>query len=133
MTLGHHIIMGRKSFISIGRPLPKRTNIIITRDPFFMASGCIVVHSLEEAIDVASKNGEEEIFIIGGGQIYNQAMPLVNKIYLTEVDAEVDGEIYFPQINKEEWNEIKREAHSPDEKNEYAYSFVVLERKKANS
>ena len=129
-TLGHHIIMGRKSFISIGRPLPKRTNIIITRDPFFMASGCIVVHSLKEAIDIAKENGEEEIFIIGGGQIYEQAMPLVNRIYLTEVNAEVDGEIYFPKINKQEWHEIKREANEPDEKNEYAYSFVILERKR---
>lgn len=128
-TMGHPIIMGRKSFISIGRPLPKRTNIIITRDPFFMASGCIVVHSLAEAIDVAKANGEEEIFIIGGGQIYEQAMPFLHKIYLTEVEVEVEGEIYFPKINEDEWKEIARERHAPDEKNEYAYSFVVLERK----
>jgi dihydrofolate reductase len=128
-TIGHPIIMGRKSFISIGRPLPKRTNIIITRDPFFMASGCIVVHSLAEAIDVAKENGEEEIFIIGGGQIYEQAMPFLHKIYLTEVEVEVEGEIYFPEIDKDEWKEIARERHAPDEKNEYAYSFVVLERK----
>ncbi len=128
-TLGHHIIMGRKSFVSIGRPLPKRTNIIITRDPFFVASGCVVVHSLPEAIRVARDNGEEEVFIIGGGQIYEQAMPLLNKIYLTEVDTMVDGDVFFPSINQEEWEEVGRENHQPDEKNEYAYTFVILEKK----
>ncbi|HFA51983.1 MAG TPA: dihydrofolate reductase [Bacteroidetes bacterium] len=128
-TLGHHIIMGRKSFISIGRPLPKRINIIITRDPFFMASGCAVVHSLEEALAMAKENGEEEVFIIGGGQIYDLAMPFLDKIYLTEVDIEVEGEISFPKINEEEWVETNREAHVPDEKNEHAYIFRVLEKK----
>ena len=128
-TLGHHIIMGRKSFVSIGRPLPKRTNIIITRDPFYIASGCIVTHSIEEALQIANENGEEEAFIIGGGQIYEQAFSLLDKIYLTEVDLDVKGEIYFPKINETEWKEIKRETHAPDEKNEHAYVFRVLERK----
>ncbi len=128
-TLGHHIIMGRKSFVSIGKPLPKRTNIIITRDPFYIATGCIVTHSIEEALHIAKENGEEEAFIIGGGQIYQQAFPLLDKIYLTEVDAEVEGEIYFPKINEDEWKEIKKEAHVPDEKNEHAYVFRVLKRK----
>lgn len=128
-TLGHHIIMGRKSFESIGRPLPKRTNIVITRDPFYMASGCVVVHSIEEALAIAKENGEEEAFVIGGGQIYKQGFPLLDKIYLTEVDLEVEGEIFFPTINKNDWKEISSEAHLPDEKNKYAYVFKVLERK----
>ncbi len=128
-TLGHHIIMGRKSFVSIGRPLPKRTNIVITRDPFFMASGCIVSHSLNEALKLAKENGEEEVFIIGGGQIYEMCLPLLNKIYLTKVDVEVMGDIHFPEIKSDEWEEVSNEPHLPDEKNEHAYTFLVLERK----
>ncbi|MEO1262672.1 MAG: dihydrofolate reductase [Bacteroidota bacterium] len=127
-TLGHHIVMGRKSFLSIGRPLPKRTNIIITRDPFFMASGCIVCHSLETALETAKENGEEEVFIIGGGQVYAQSMHLLDKIYLTEVDLEVEGDVFFPQLKMEEWQEIKNEPHLPDEKNEHAYTFKIFTR-----
>ena len=127
-TLGHHIIMGRKSFLSIGRPLPKRTNIIITRDPFFMASGCAVCHSLEEALEMAKKNGEEEVFIIGGGQVYAQSIPLLDKLYLTEVDIETEGDVFFPTLKMEEWQEIKNEPHSPDEKNEHAFTFKIFER-----
>ena len=129
-TLGHHIIMGRKSFESIGRPLPKRTNIVITRDPFFVASGCVVVHSLQEALYLAEANGEEEAFVIGGGEIYNMAMPLLDKIYLTEVDVKMAGDVFFPEINPGEWLETKREPHKADEKNRYDYAFVVMERKK---
>ncbi|MEZ4958373.1 MAG: dihydrofolate reductase [Saprospiraceae bacterium] len=127
-TIGHHIIMGRKSFESIGRPLPKRTNIVITRDPFFVATGCIVVHSLREALDLAGANGEEEAFIIGGGEIYKMALPLLDRIYLTEVDVKMDGDVFFPDLNLEEWLEVSREPHEADEKNAYNYAFVVLER-----
>lgn len=128
-TINHHIIMGRKSYQSIGKPLPKRTNIIVTRDPFFIASGCVVTHSLEEAINMAKENGEEEVFIIGGGEIYRQSLEYIDKLYLTEVDLEVEGTVYFPEINEEEWKEISREEHEPDEKNEHPYTFRVLERK----
>jgi len=127
-TLGHHIIMGRKSFISIGRPLPKRTNIVVTRDPFFIASGCIVSYSIEEAISLAKANGEEEVFIIGGGQVYEQCLPFLDRIYLTKVDLEVEGSVHFPEIVKDDWELIKEEHHLPDEKNEHAYAFQVLER-----
>ena len=127
-TLGHHVIMGRKSFLSIGKPLPKRTNIIITRDPFFIASGCIVLHSIEAAIQMAKENGEDEVFIIGGGQVYEQALPYFDKIYLTEVDVTVDGSVFFPTINESKWNEIAREEHLPDEKNENGFVFRVLEK-----
>ncbi|HHM20955.1 MAG TPA: dihydrofolate reductase [Bacteroidetes bacterium] len=127
-TLGHHIIMGRKSFLSIGRPLPKRTNIVVSRNPFFTASGCLIAASVEEALDIAKKNGEEEVFIIGGGQIYKHSLPLLHRIYLTEVDVEVEGDVFFPTLKEEEWIETERKARQPDEKNKYAYVFRVLER-----
>ena len=127
-TLGHHVIMGRKSFESIGRPLPKRTNVVITRDPFFVATGCVVVHSLAEALEFAEQAGETEAFVIGGGEIYRQAMPLLDKIYLTEVAANVDGTVFFPEIDENEWREVFREAHGADEKNEFDFTFRILER-----
>ncbi|MBN8679414.1 MAG: type 3 dihydrofolate reductase [Chitinophagales bacterium] len=127
-TLGHHIIMGRNSFHSIGRPLPKRTNIVVTRDPFFSADGVMVAHSVEEALGLAYDGGEEEVFIIGGGEIYRETAELWDKIYLTRVDLEVDGDVFFPEINTEEWTETWSEAHQADEKNEHAFTFCVLER-----
>ena len=129
-TLGHHIIMGRKSYESIGRPLPKRTNVIITRDPFYTVSNCVVVHSVEEALKFALDNNEEEAFIIGGGEIYRLALPFVDRLYLTEVDLKVEGTIYFPTLDIDEWNLVSSEAHTADEKNEHDYVFKVLERKK---
>jgi dihydrofolate reductase len=129
-TLNHHIIMGRKTFESIGRPLPKRTNIIVTRNPFFIASNCLVAGSLESAIELARSNGEEEAFIIGGGMIYEQSIPLIERLYLTEVDAEVEnGEVFFPKLDPALWTEVSSESHQPDEKNPHAYTFKVLERK----
>lgn len=128
-TLNHHIIMGRKTFDSIGRPLPKRTNIILTRNPFFIASNCITVNSLQEALQIAADNGEEEAFIIGGGAIYAQAMPLLHRIYFTAVDLEVeDGDTFFPELDPEQWRLQSSEHHLPDERNEHAYTFKVYER-----
>jgi len=129
-TIHHHIIMGRKCFQSIGKPLPKRPNIVITRNPFFVASNCIIVSSVEDALQLAHDNGEEEAFIIGGGQIYELSQSLWDRIYLTEVDLEVDGDVFFPEINPNIWTEVSCESHDPDEKNEHAYTFKVLERKK---
>ena len=128
-TLGHCIIMGRKCFESIGRPLPKRTNIIISRDMFYIASGCIVAHSLEEALEIARRESETEAFIIGGGEIYRQSMHLLDKLYITDVDLEVDGDVFFPEFNESEWETVFVESHSKDEKNEHNYHFRVLERK----
>jgi len=128
-TTGHHIIMGRKNFLSIGRALPKRTNVVITRDPFFAATGCIVAHSLDEALEIAKRNDEDEVFIIGGGDIYQQSLPYWNKLYLTEVNLEVEGDVFFPEIDESEWNEISREPHKADEKNPCNFTFRVLERK----
>jgi dihydrofolate reductase len=127
-TMGHHIIMGRNSFHSIGRPLPKRTNIVVTRDPFFQADGVLVAHSVEEALGMAYDNGETEAFIIGCGAIYRETADLWDKLYLTEVDLEAEGDVLFPAIEPEVWQETWREHHGPDEKNEWAYTFRILER-----
>ncbi len=130
VTTGHHIVMGRKCYESIGRPLPKRTNVVVTRNPFFMATGCLVTHNVAEAVQLAEANGEEEVFIIGGGQIYEIALPHVDRIYLTEVDLEVEGDIFFPEIDEKNWTLVKETKHQADEKNEYNYTFKILERKK---
>jgi dihydrofolate reductase len=128
-TLGHHIIMGRNSFKSIGRALPKRTNIVVTSDPFFIASDCLVAHSIEEALSIAYENGEKEAFIIGGGKIYDQTVELWDKLYLTEVDLEVEGEVFFPKLDFKEWNLESENPQMPDAKNEYNYTFKVYTRK----
>ena len=128
-TLNHHIIMGRKSFESIGRPLPKRTNIVITRNPFFVASNCLVAPSIEEALSIAFDNGEAEAFIIGGGEIYRQSMPLWDRVYLTRVEVEVEnGEVFFPELPEKAWRLVSSEPHEPDEKNALHYTFEVYER-----
>ena len=129
VTMGHHILMGRKCFESIGRPLPKRTNIVITRNPFFIGSNILVCDSIEAGIEIARSNGEEELFIIGGGLIYEQTADLWDKLYLTEVDLAVEGDVFFPAIKPEEWSELSFKYNAPDEKNEYAYTFKVFERK----
>ena len=129
-TINHHIIMGRKTFHSMGRPLPKRTNIVITRNPFFVASNCIITSSLDDALAIAQENGEEEVFIIGGGQIYEMSMPLLDKIYYTEVDTVIeDGEVFFPDFDRNKWTLVSEEPHKADEKNDHDYTFMVFERK----
>ncbi len=126
ITSGHHIIMGRLNYESIGRPLPNRTNVIITRQKDYTAEGCVVVNSLEEALQVAKDNGETEAFIIGGAQIYNLAMPYIEKIYLTEVHQSFDGDVFFAELG-EEWKEVHREGPFPKtEKDQCEYSFVDL-------
>ena len=128
-TLNHHVIMGRKSFQSIGRPLPKRTNIILTRDPFFIATGCITAHTLEEALTIAQDNGEEEAFIIGGAQIYELALPYLDKLYYTEVDAEPEGDILFPELNWDDWQLLSQKAHPAGERDNFPFTFKVYRRK----
>ena len=127
-TLNHCIIMGRSCFDSIGRPLPNRTNIIITREPFFIASQCLVAHSIGEALAIAQQQGDDEIFIIGGGQIYEQTQDLWQKIYLTEVDLEVEGDTFFPEIDQKMWQLLSEESHEKNEKNPFNYTFKILEK-----
>ena len=127
-TLGKPIVMGRKTFESFGaKPLPGRTNIIITRDQDYQAADCIVVHSIDEAIQAAGD--VDEVMIIGGASFYEQMLTKADRLYLTFVHTQVEGDAWFPQWNKNEWCEIEHIDHAADEKNPYAHSFVVLERK----
>lgn len=128
ITSGHPILMGRKTFESIGRPLPNRTNIIITRNPSFQAPGCIVIQSIDDAVKRAEEAGSDEIFIIGGAEVYTQLLPNIERIYLTIVHDEFEGDTFFPELNPSEWVEVKSEVHDEDEDNDYSYSFVVMER-----
>jgi dihydrofolate reductase len=117
ITLGHHVLMGRNCYVSIGRPLPKRTNVIITRDPFFISSNCLVARSIDEALRLAYENGETEAFIIGGGQIYEQTKDLWDRLYLTEVDIETEGDVFFPDTDLEnDWQLISESIHERDER-----------------
>lgn len=127
-TLHHPVIMGRKSFESIGRPLPKRQNIVITKNPFYIANGISVAHSLEESIEIASESGTDEVFVIGGAEIFNLALPFCDRIYLTRVHDDIEGNIYFPEWDENEWKLIANDAHPSDEKNEYGYTFMIYER-----
>lgn len=129
VTTGHHILMGRKCYASIGKPLPNRTNIIVTRDPFFISSNCLVAHSIQEGMEKAYDNKEEELFVIGGGTIYEQTMDMWDRLYITKVDVAAEGDIYFPEVNMDEWKLVSEEAHKADEKNEYDYTFYTYDRK----
>ncbi len=135
LTMGHPIIMGRRTYEAIGRPLPGRQNIVITRQPDFKAEGCIVMPSIEHAllslrgITKQSYNDVNEIFIIGGGEIYAQAMPLAVRLYVTVVHHNFpEGDVYFPAIDKNIWREVSREQGVKDEKNIYDYEFIVYEK-----
>ncbi|MFN7117830.1 MAG: dihydrofolate reductase [Saprospiraceae bacterium] len=128
-TLDRHVIMGRKTLESIVNPLPKRTNIILTRDPFFVATNVIVAHTMDEALDIAEQNGEEEAFVLGGAEIYQLSLPYLDKLYITEVAVEVpDGDTFFPEVDWKEWKLISQDPHQPDDKNEFAYNFKVYQR-----
>lgn len=125
VTSGHTVIMGRKTYDSVGRPLPKRRNIVITRQDIDI-EGCEVVPSIDEALERCEN--EEEVFIVGGAEIYRQALPLTDRVYLTVIDQDFEGDTFFPELNHEEWKEKERENFEPDEKNKYSYSFITLER-----
>lgn len=125
LTMGHPLIMGRKTHESIGRVLPGRRNIVVTHQKIDFP-GCEVVTSLEEALE--SVKNEQEAFIFGGGEIYTQAMPQSDRIYLTRVHGSFDGDVTFPEINPKEWKEISREDHHKDAENPYDYSFITYER-----
>ena len=133
-TLGKPVIMGRKTFESIGRPLPGRTNIIITRNKDFKVPGVTIVNSLDLAFEVAeglvASKGGNEIMVIGGSEIYTQALPEARRLYITQVDAEIDGDAYFPEFDRNDWFVSRNERHKACDKNPYNYAFQVLDRKK---
>ncbi len=131
-TKGHHVIMGRKNYDSIPekfRPLPHRTNIVVTHQKDFKATGCIIVHSVEEGIVLAKKNNEQEAFIIGGAEIYKIGIPLSQRLYLTEIVAIIEGDTFFPGFEKMGWKETSRVHHGADDRHAHAFDFVVYDRK----
>lgn len=131
-TLNKPVIMGRKTFESIGRPLPNRHNIVISRqiEPTDnKISNVSWVKSIDEAISLAQEQQPDEVFIIGGGNIYQQVLPLIDWLYLTHIDAELQGDTYFPDYLPEQWQVIYQEDHQADEKNSYPYQFKILQRK----
>lgn len=131
-TKGHHVVMGRKNYDSLKekfKPLPDRTNIVITRQEQFSAPGCVVVHGIAAALSIAGKNAEKECFIIGGAEIYQIAMPYTTRLYLTEIDAVVEGDTYFPAIRKQEWKEVSRKHHPADDRHPYAFDIAVYDRR----
>lgn len=132
-TMGKPIIMGRKTFESIGRPLPGRLNIVVTRNPDWGDDRVTVVSDLEKAIEVASgeaaNKGSDDIMIIGGQQIYTQALPLADRLYLTLVDTEIEGDAFFPSFSHDEWDLVSETPNSACEKNPYDYYFQIFERK----
>ena len=133
ITTGKAVIMGRKTYESIGRPLPNRTNIVISRNPDFRAEGVKVVASLEAAIriatDVNTRNGVQEVMIIGGASIYEEALPMAERLYLTHVHAKVKGGAYFPKVDFEQWSKVKWEDHKASADDAHDYSFAVYDKK----
>ena len=127
-TTGHTVVMGRKTFDSVGKSLPNRQNIVVTRKTDLEIPGVVVVNSLEEAFDSVEQK-DAEIFIVGGAEIYKQALPKVQRIYLTTIHHTFDADTFFPKLNMDEWQEISSETHKADEKNKYNYTFAILERK----
>ena len=126
-TLGKPILMGRKTFESFGaRPLPERTNIIVTRDHAYQAEGAVVVHSIDEALQAAGT--VEEIMIIGGASFYEQMLPQAQRMYLTRVHTDVEGDAWFPEFDESQWHEVSRIDCEADERNAYAHSFIILQR-----
>ncbi len=125
LTLGHHMVMGRKTFESIGRPLPGRTSIIITRQADFQADGCLIAYSLDAAIELAKSRGEQEAFIIGGAEIYAQALAKANRMYLTLVEAEPQADAFFPAFDENVWEKSAEELVAADEKNPHELKFTT--------
>jgi dihydrofolate reductase len=128
LTMGHHIVMGRKTYETIGKPLPGRVMMIVTRNENYSPQGCSVVNSLNAAIDHAKNSHESELFIIGGGEIFNQAIRIAGKIYLTTIHTDANADVFFPEINSDEWVQINYEAYKRNEDDDYDSDFKILQR-----
>lgn len=130
-TKGHHVIMGRKNYDSIPekfRPLPNRTNLVVTRQQGLQLPKCTVTNSVEDAVEIARKVGETELFIIGGAAIYTLGLPMADRLYLTEIDTTLEGDTLFPAFARNEWKEILRQHHAIDERHAYPFDFVIYQR-----
>jgi dihydrofolate reductase len=129
LTMGHHMIAGRKTFESIGKPLPGRQTIVVTRNASFKPDGCLVAASVQAALALAQERGETEVFVIGGAEIYTQTLDVADRVYLTHVHAEVDADTFFPELKHDSWIETQSAFQPAGEKNQYAFTFKLLERK----
>lgn len=129
LTMGHHLISGRKTYESIGRSLPGRTTIVLSRDPAFQSSSTVLLaRSLEAALELAAKRGEDEVFVMGGGDVFQQALPHADRIYLTRVHAQFPADTTFPDFDPKNWREERLSHHPPDERHPYAYTTFLYER-----
>lgn len=127
VTMGKPIVMGRKTFDSIGRVLPGRENVIVTRNRAYTNTDCTILHSIDEIKHFADESGQE-VFIIGGAEIFKDILPVADRLYITKIDAEFAGDTYFPTIDEKEWRQVSATPGMVDEKNMYAHEFIVLER-----
>jgi dihydrofolate reductase len=138
VTMGHHLIMGRKTWASIGRPLPGRTMVVLTRDPGLELPGVRVAHALPEALALARAAGDSEAFVIGGAEVFALALPLADRLYLTRVHADVQGDVCFPApvhdgrwLAEHRWVEVAREEHAADDHHAFAFTLLTFERRRA--
>lgn len=130
-TQGHKVIMGRRNYDSLPakfKPLPKRENFVITRQPGWQAPGCTVINSWEEAKKKTAGHPNEEVFVIGGAEIYSLALPDAQRLYLTEIQTQCEGDVYFPPFDPRQWREVSRKPHPTDSRHAFAFDFVVYER-----
>lgn len=127
LTMGHHMIMGRKTFDSIGKPLPGRTTVVVTRNADLKIAGCVLAHSLQQAIELCKS--DNEIFVVGGADIYTQALPLAHTLYITEIQQDVDGDAHFPVVDLSKWREVARDRREQTEPQLLQYHFVTYRRK----
>jgi dihydrofolate reductase len=130
LTMGHHIVMGRKTYETIGRSLPGRSMIVVTHQPNYQPKDCLVAHSVDQAVRVAKEASEDELFIIGGGDIFNQVINQADKIYLTSVHADAHADVFFPTFDPAEWEIIESERNIKNSKDDYFSDFIVYQRKK---
>lgn len=127
LTMDHHIVMGRKTYDSIGKPLPGRSTVIVTRNVDYAVPGCIAVNSIDAALTVSY--GDEEVFFVGGADLYRQALSIANRIYLTEIQRVFDGDAFFPEFDKTQWRETARERHRTEGDNGFEYHYAIYDRK----
>jgi len=130
LTMGHHLIVGRKTFESISKPLPGRRMIVLSRQPGYSVEGCLTASSLPNALEIARKAGEDEVFIAGGAGVYLQALPLADRFYLSRVHAKVKGDAFFPDFNLEDWKMIVKAEYPSGTGQRYDFTFIILDRKR---
>lgn len=131
LTMNHHIVVGRKTFESIGKPLSGRVMIVVTRDKSYRPTDCLVADSVEKAVSLARERNESELFICGGAAVYRESLALADRIYLTLVHAEVDADAFFPEFDSNDWIETESEFHEANEKNQYPFTFKLLVKRSA--